>query len=584
MKFPLSRKWTMVLGGLLLALLAIIYFATKSPAKEIYVTDTVKRGNLVKTVDITGSLTPLLHVDLSFLSNGNVARIFSKVGDFVQAGQTLASLSALDLSADARKAQADLELAQAAAKPEDINTAQADIKSAEVSVQNASIALEVTKSINAVNISNAENDLTEAEEDALTTKADDTRSIINALNTGLIQIRTGLSKADELLGLENTLFNDAFEREFSAMDPQAKQSAQHAFGLARTDRDLAEPAVIALSTSSSTEAIEAAVILTERALKETSDTLLYTRRGLDSTSADTVDLSLTELVAFKTSIDASRTSVDTARTNLEIAKDTLSQNIVSEAHNIKSAELAVRTATANAVRDEANAEATLKSAQAALEKAQAAYEKVIAEPRAVDLAPYIANRDSAAARYLKTEIISPISGRVGKVDIRLGEAVTAGAGVITVEPQEAAYDVTIDVPESDVAQLTLGDSAVITFDAFGADVEFTGSLTSLNRSEKLIEGVIFYEAKIAVTDGPRLADLRNGMSADVTISVESRTNVLTVPTRAIVQNNGQKIVRVLVNEEIQEKEVVVGLRGDGGTTEILSGLSEGDIVVISVKK
>ncbi len=584
MKFPLSRKWTMVLGGLLLALLAIIYFATKSPAKEIYVTDTVKRGNLVKTVDITGSLTPLLHVDLSFLSNGNVARIFSKVGDFVQAGQTLASLSALDLSADARKAQADLELAQAAAKPEDINTAQADIKSAEVSVQNASIALEVTKSINAVNISNAENDLTEAEEDALTTKADDTRSIINALNTGLIQIRTGLSKADELLGLENTLFNDAFEREFSAMDPQAKQSAQHAFGLARTDRDLAEPAVIALSTTSSTEAIEAAVILTERALKETSDTLLYTRRGLDSTSADTVDLSLTELVAFKTSIDASRTSVDTARTNLEIAKDTLSQNIVSEAHNIRSAELAVRTATANAVRDEANAEATLKSAQAALEKAQAAYEKVIAEPRAVDLAPYIANRDSAAARYLKTEIISPISGRVGKVDIRLGEAVTAGAGVITVEPQEAAYDVTIDVPESDVAQLTLGDSAVITFDAFGADVEFTGSLTSLNRSEKLIEGVIFYEAKIAVTDGPRLADLRNGMSADVTISVESRTNVLTVPTRAIVQNNGQKIVRVLVNEEIQEKEVVVGLRGDGGTTEILSGLSEGDIVVISVKK
>jgi multidrug efflux pump subunit AcrA (membrane-fusion protein) len=584
MKFPLSRKWTVITGGFIVLLIIIGFFAFRGPAKEIYVTDSVKRANLVKTVDITGSLTPLSHVDLSFLSSGNVARIFTSVGDFVQAGETLASLSALDLSADARKAQADLELARAEAKPEDINSAQADISSAEVGVQNAETALEVTKSINVVNITNAEDALTKKQEDQTSTRENDVRTVVNALNTGVIQIRTGLSKADELLGIENTLFNDSFEREFSALDPQAKQSAKNAFDLARTDRNLAELAVISLSTASSDAELLSAITVTERALKETSDTLLYTRRGLDGTSADTVDLSLTELVAYKTSLDAARTSVDTARATLEAAGDTRAQNATTQAHAVTTAELAVRTATANAVKDEANAEANLKSAQATLEKARAAYEKLIAPPRSVDLAPYIANRDSASARYLKTEIVSPISGRVGKVDIRLGEAVTAGTGVIAVEPQEAAYDVTIDVPESDVALLALGDTAIITFDAFGSEVEFTGSLTSLDRSEKLIEGVIFYEARIAVTDGPRMNELRNGMSADVTISVESRTNALTVPTRAIIQANGKKIVRVLVNDKIVEQEIVAGLRGDSGTSEILSGLSEGDVVIVSIKK
>ncbi|MFA5945502.1 MAG: HlyD family efflux transporter periplasmic adaptor subunit [Patescibacteria group bacterium] len=577
MKFPLSKKWIMFLTGLVLVILAVGYFATRSSGKEIYVTDAVKRADIKKTVDITGSLSPLSHADLSFQSNGNVAGIFVSVGQLVKRGQPLASLSASDLSADARRAQADLDLALASPKPEDIASAKADVTSADVAVRNAETALSITKTVNTVDLKNADDAVIKAKEDQATSLADTLRAVTTALQTGVIQIRTGLSKADQLLGIENTLFNDDFEREFSAENPQALQSAKDAFAKAVVDRNLAETAVVASSST--------AIALTTRALEETSDTLLYTRQALDATAADSQALSLDDIVAYKTTIDTARTNVESARSALSTAVDAQTAETTASAHTVLTAELNAESAQANANKAEASANANVLTTKAELQKANSAYEKVIAPPRNVDIAPYLASRDGATARYLKTEIVSPIDGKIGKVDVKLGEAVTTGTAVISVEPTSAtAYEVAVDVPESDVAHLALGDTATITFDAFGADVVFTGSLSSLDRSEKLIEGVVFYQAKIAVTDGPRLNDLRNGMSADVTVLTDSKSNVLTVPTRSILEINGQKLVRILVNDAIQEKPVVVGLRGDNSISEILSGLAEGDVVVVSIKK
>ncbi len=584
MKFPLSRKTLVIGSGILLVVFVIGYFATRGSAKVIYVTDTAKLGNVVKTVDITGSLSPLSHADLSFQSSGNVAQIFVGVGELVRKGQPLASLSASDLSADARRAQADLDLALADPKPEDIAAAQADVKSAQVAADNAVAALATTKMVNEVNLKTSANALTKAKEDQTKSLENSNRTTLNALQTAVIQIRTGLSKADQLLGIENTFFNDGFEREFGAENPQAVQSANDSFDLAAVDRDLAEPAVVTLTKDTTNASQTSAITLTLRALQETSDTLLYTRQALDGTAADSVDLSLDDIVAYKSLIDTARSNVESARSTLTDARDTADQDAITQAHSVLTAELSTENTQAIADRDEANAEATILSTKATLEKANAAFSKVTAPPRHVDVAPYIASRDSASARFLKTEIISPIEGKIGKVNMKLGEAITAGISVISLEPTTTTYEIVVDVPESDIAHLTLGDTATVTFDAFGSDTIFTGTLSSLDRSEKLIEGVVFYEARIAIVDGARMKDLRNGMSADVTVLTETKTSVLTIPTRAVLENNGEKIVRVLVNGEIQEKIVVLGLRGDDGLTEIISGLTAGDTVVVSIKK
>lgn len=573
-----------MIAGVVLAIGAIGYFAMNGDTSVVYATDIAKRGDVVKTVDITGSLTPLSHAELSFQSSGNVAALFVKVGERVRKGQVLASLSAADLSADARRAQADLDLALAGPTTEEIVAAQADIHSAQVAVDNAETALAVTKTVNVANKTNATDAVEKAKEDQTKSAEDSTRDTVSALQDAVIDVRTGLSKADELLGIENTLFNDGFEYEFGAENSQTVQSAQNAFQLAAAYRELSEATLVALSQASYNASLASAIERTMRALEETSDTLLYTRQALDATSANSQNLSLDDLVAYKAAIDTARTNVESARSTLADERDASTQDALTQAHAVRTAEINAEIVNANAQKDEAGAEANVLSTKAALEKAQAAYDKLVAAPRHVDTAPYIASRDAAAARYLKTEIVSPIDGKIGKVNLKLGEAISVGASAISLEPTTAVYEVVVDVPESDVAHLALGDTARMTFDAFGADVEFTGSISSIDRSENVIEGVVFYEARIAVTDGPRMGDLRNGMSVDVTVLTDTRTNAIIVPTRAVLEKDGKKIVRVLVNDVIQEKEVTPGLRGDDGVSEILSGLSEGDVVVVSIKK
>ena len=73
------------------------------------------------------------------------------------------------------------------------------------------------------------------------------------------------------------------------------------------------------------------------------------------------------------------------------------------------------------------------------------------------------------------------------------------------------------------------------------------------------------------------------MSATADIIINERSNVLLVPSRAITQDtNGNPVVKVMVNEEIEERSVVLGL-SDGFDTEIVDGLSEGDMVVVETK-
>lgn len=575
MKYPFSKRTTLIIGAILAVILIIGFAVSGGKAKEVYVTDTVKRTDAVKTVDITGSLSPLSHADLSFQSGGNIASVNVKVGDTVRAGQVLATLAAADLSADARRAQADLDRELAGAREEDLAAAYSDVVSAESASRFADNAIDLIKASNESSIALAEDALAKADDDALQTDIDDARTLFDAKQASLAAVRTGLSKADELLGMENLLFGNEFQNELGAHNPETVQRAKDFFTLARADRDLAEAAAIAG---------EDATNLIRRALEETVTTLMYTRQMLDATSADSVDLSLSDLVAYKAGIDAARSSVESARVSLTRAIDDQVSNSYSASHNIRTAELNLENAKRTAERENSKADADATSAQAAMLKAQAAYNKLLAGPRAVDLAPYEASLDAAWARYAKATIISPIDGKIGKVSLHVGEAAEPGIAVISVSPSRPTFAVIVDVSESDVVHLTLGDTASITFDAFGADAEFTGSLTSLDLSEKVIEGVVFYEARIAITDGDRMTDLRSGMSADVTVATDEHKNVLAVPTRSVLEKDGKKIVRVLINDEIVEKEVTVGLRADGGITEILSGVSEGETIVVSIKK
>ena len=73
------------------------------------------------------------------------------------------------------------------------------------------------------------------------------------------------------------------------------------------------------------------------------------------------------------------------------------------------------------------------------------------------------------------------------------------------------------------------------------------------------------------------------MSATADIVINERSDVLLVPNNAItLDNQGNSVVTVMVNELTQERKVVIGI-SNGSHTEILGGLNEGDVVVVKME-
>ena len=72
------------------------------------------------------------------------------------------------------------------------------------------------------------------------------------------------------------------------------------------------------------------------------------------------------------------------------------------------------------------------------------------------------------------------------------------------------------------------------------------------------------------------------MTADVMFYTEEKQDVLYVPSRAVRLDDQGKYVRVLKDDEIKNIYIEAGLRGDGGLVEIISGLEEGQEIIVNI--
>lgn len=123
-----------------------------------------------------------------------------------------------------------------------------------------------------------------------------------------------------------------------------------------------------------------------------------------------------------------------------------------------------------------------------------------------------------------------------------------------------------------------GDSqeAVVTFDAI-EDEEFTGEVTEIGNTASVNGGVAKYTVSVSV---PKDEEMKQGMNASATITIENCENVITIPVNAL-QEKGDKVFVYTEKDEdgnlSGETEVTTGL-SDGTTVEITEGLSEGDTV------
>lgn len=133
------------------------------------------------------------------------------------------------------------------------------------------------------------------------------------------------------------------------------------------------------------------------------------------------------------------------------------------------------------------------------------------------------------------------------------------------------------IDEYDIGKVFLGQKAEVYFTAFGNEA-FTGVLGKVGQRGEIENGSVNFRAEILIEGNERI---KPGMSGDADIFVEKRDDVLRVPREAVtILDDGVGIVQQLNAEGVPEPlEVETGAEGDR-YIEILSGLSEGDLVVM----
>ena len=187
------------------------------------------------------------------------------------------------------------------------------------------------------------------------------------------------------------------------------------------------------------------------------------------------------------------------------------------------------------------------------------------------------------AQIYKNTISAPISGLIIKQDAKVGEIVSPGIKLISIISANN-LEVEAYVPEINVGKVSIGNSVSMTLDAFSGET-FNGKLVYIDPAETLIDNVPNFKLKIVFDK----ADLRikSGLSVNIDIEVGKKENVLALPQYTIISDSGKYFVEKTDGKDFSDKvktEIQIGVRGDNGFTEIISGIFEGEKVLFSGQK
>jgi len=589
--------------------LIVGFFASRGGEEESGVsTATVVRKDLHQTVSETGSVVAELEINYGWETAGRVAVIDRSVGERVERGSFVARLSNQKEQARLNEAYALYNGARARLDLELIGPSDEEVRQASAAVDQAQAGLEQEKAnrdktrvIADQRVENAEQALLTAEND-LQLSGDNGKSelvddayedLVNELKSATSKLSDALIQSDNVLGIDNKRANDDFEDVLGILSQGALNSAEFSFTAAKRTKGDAEQAVIDLSAGNHAE-VDAAARTVKDALRTMQSHLLDVQIVLEATRPFGAGFTQNELDNLKDNITSAQTSVNTASTNVsnaEQAVDTARNSLGSKQIDYDAAVLDLENAIEESDADVRVADSLVEVAESRLDQEKANYDLLVNPPRDIDVASLRADVDRQAANveYLKgaladTEIRALATGVIASISVDIGETVSLGQDVIKIISDQ--LNVEVDISETDIAKVEIGDSVNITLDAFGDDVEFTGEVVEIEPAETEVSGVIYYKTSILIEFSDD-QEVRSGMTANVEVMTDKVEQVLVIPRRAIIEEDGKKLVRVLKNKdaaEFEKVEVTTGLQGDNGEIEITSGLEEGEEIITFLKE
>lgn len=569
------HPWRTGIGGVVcVILLSVVAFAMRTQSLQ-YVTAQVERTNIRQTVEAVGTVMSERDLKLQFPTSGIVAGVAVQQGDRVRAGQRLAWLRAGDAAAtvgvqaaNLRSAQAQLQALQEGARPEDIAIAQADVANKRASLEAVRASL-----LNA--------------EDILETSQEKLDALVQEANTVLIGQRSVAQSAaaEQIAAAQSSLTAlDAVCAKNDLLDAIIKADPGR-YALVHAQRLSVGTTLSTLRILVSAATGNEQVALSLQQVRSALSTVnLVTGQGFDLVSSlpasgyftqASKDTSLSTLDQQRAKLQGAMTALDAATKSLSDAAAGFTTRIAAERSVLTSAEGAKE-----------RAQADIRTFETALLTAQAQLALKAAPSRPTDLAAAAARVEQAAAEvrrvqalYANTILTAPIGGVITQVNVKLGEALPAGAAVTMLGT--SPYQIAMFVSEIDVPKVQMTQSGSIELDAFPG-VHVALRVSAMDAAPTEVNGVAKYRVKLDFVHPHD--ELRIGMSGDAEIITGERTNVLTIPARAVLENDESKpYVRVLKEDAtVQEKPVTPGMEG-GDLVEIIEGLREEETIIVLIK-
>lgn len=507
------------------------------------ITAPVTRGDLQETVTATGSVEAQTgaQVNIGTQITGQIKRLYADIGQKLKKGDVIAVLDLPELTdtlkqsedalaaAETKSQQAEVTLAQTKRTVySQLTQAQATVESMHQKYIFARDTAQQSKETVPTDVLRAENTL---------------NSSVAALNTSkaaLVQTQAG-----------------------AALNIEVAQAAvnQADANAAKSDADLTRNQTLynqQFLSASDLDTFIATAKVNRAAADSAKQTLTLTQQKVDA-----------DLETAKDAVTQAEQTVQASRAALKAA--------LSEHHAV-SAQVA-NTADAYAAYEEALA--ALAVARANIQNITLRQQDLIQDQDTERQARNLVAYNSAILD--KSIIRTPIAGSVINLAVQQGDTLAAGLAspTLIIVSDLNRLEVEAYVDETDIGKVKLGQPVNVSVDAFPQKV-FTGKVLKIASGSTIQQGVVTYDVSVKLDDQGK--QLKPDMTATATFIIGSQKNVLLVPSVAIQVGVKSSKVNILKTVDGQQKIVptVIKTGGtDGLNTQIISGVNEGDIVVVA---
>lgn len=168
---------------------------------------------------------------------------------------------------------------------------------------------------------------------------------------------------------------------------------------------------------------------------------------------------------------------------------------------------------------------------------------------------------------------SPISGVVSSINVTVGNLASAQSPLAVISKIDKVL-LKLNINEKEVKNLTTGQEVIVKIPSMG-DKEFTGKVRSIAPTMDMQIRSFPFEIEI----DNKNYEIQPGTFAKAQVKVETRENVLVIPSRGIITRGSQGKVFVVENGIVQSYVVETGLQNNI-YSEILSGVKAGDKVIV----